>query len=58
MLFAIALRLGMTVHRLEREMPARELWEWIRYFNDQSRPPAPASTEGLSGDQLATALGA
>jgi hypothetical protein len=48
----------MPVYRLEREMPAREYAEWIRYFHDQSRPPAPLSTEGLSGEAIAAGLGA
>lgn len=48
----------MPVYRLEREMPARELAEWIRFFYDQNRPPAPMSTEGLSADAIALGLGA
>ncbi len=42
---------------LEREMPARELADWILFYTEREQPDAPGIAE-MGADAIAAALGA
>lgn len=48
----------MPVYRLEREMPARELADWVRFYTERDESPEPPSIGDMGADAIAAALGA
>jgi len=58
LLHLIAVRVGMPVYRIEREMPAHELVDWILFFQEENRPPEPQSVEDVGALGFAAAMGA
>jgi len=57
-LHLIACRVGMPVYRIEREMPAHELVDWILFFQAENRDSEPRSVDDIGGDAFAAAMGA
>jgi hypothetical protein len=58
LLHLIAVRVGMPVYRIEREMPARELVDWILFFQDENRPAEPRTVDDVGVVGFAAAMGA
>lgn len=57
MLYAIAQRVHMPVYRIEREMPAHELAEWMALFRMEAQAREPPTFEAVGVDNMAAGLG-
>jgi hypothetical protein len=58
LLHLIAVRVGMPVYQIEREMPARELQDWILFFQEENRPAEPRNISDVGAAGFAAAMGA
>jgi hypothetical protein len=58
-LHALALRLGVPVHRLIAEMPAHELSDWMIYFRDEAKQQTDLpGVDSVGAEGFAAAMGA
>jgi hypothetical protein len=58
LLHVIAMRVGVPVYRLEAEMPAHELVDWILFFQEENKASEPRSVEDVGALGFAAAMGA
>jgi len=58
LLHMLALKLATPVYRLETEMPAHELRDWILYFQAERRAQEPQSVDEIGPEAFAAAMGA
>jgi hypothetical protein len=58
LLHVIATRVGMPVYKIEAEMPAHELVDWILFFQDEHRASEPRSVDDVGALGFAAAMGA
>jgi hypothetical protein len=57
LLYVIAQRVHMPVYRIEREMPAHELAEWIMLLRMEAAAREPPGVEEIGLDAMAAQLG-